>query len=223
MQPKCKITIDELIRSDRRTVCLQVEGSRLIVRAPKRASLEYINECVAGRADWILSKQEKQSSMFERYPPHAYIEGEKFLFMGEPLTLFLSEDAKTARLLRDGICAPKKDAQKHVERYYRKKAKELFCERTALYAEKIGVTPNCVKLSSAKKRWGSCSGKNAISYTWKLICAPIGAVDYVVVHELCHILQKNHSAEFWRLVQKNCPDYKAQRKWLKDNQALLTQ
>ena len=95
-------------------------------------------------------------------------------------------------------------------------AKAELPRRTAYFAKIMGVTPKSVKITSAKKRFGSCSGQNGICYSWRLMLYPKEAVDYVVVHELAHIRQKNHSPAFYREIEKFLPDYKARAKLLKD-------
>lgn len=95
-------------------------------------------------------------------------------------------------------------------------AKAELPRRTAYFAKIMGVTPKSVKITSAKKRFGSCSGQNGICYSWRLMLYPSEAIDYVVVHELAHIRQKNHSPAFYKEVAKILPDYKARAKLLKD-------
>ena len=96
-------------------------------------------------------------------------------------------------------------------------AKAELPRRTAYFAKIMGVTPKSVKITSAKKRFGSCSGQNGICYSWRLMLCPSEAIDYVVVHELAHIRQKNHSPAFYKEVAKILPDYKAREKLLKGN------
>lgn len=101
------------------------------------------------------------------------------------------------------------------EEVLKTKAKQYLTERTNHFAVIMGVKPSGIKITSAKKRFGSCSGKNAICYSWRLMQYPPEAVDYVVVHELAHIIHKNHGREFYRLIEKYLPDYKNREKLLK--------
>lgn len=98
----------------------------------------------------------------------------------------------------------------------RAQASAYLPQRTAYFAKLMGVCPKSVKITSAKKRFGSCSGQNGICYSWRLMLYPKEAVDYVVVHELAHIRQKNHSSAFYREIEKILPDYKERAKLLKD-------
>lgn len=96
-----------------------------------------------------------------------------------------------------------------------KKAKDILPDRLEFWSNVMGFTPTGVKITSAKKRFGSCSPKNSLCFSVFLFDYPAEAIDYVIVHELCHIKEHNHSARFWALVQKYMPDYKERQKLLK--------
>lgn len=95
------------------------------------------------------------------------------------------------------------------------KALSYLTAKTNLFASKMGVKPTGIKITSAKKRFGSCSGTNSICYSWRLMLYPEEAIDYVVVHELAHIVYKNHSREFYLFIENILPDYKKREKMLK--------
>ena len=99
--------------------------------------------------------------------------------------------------------------------------KEIFQNKTLNEAKNIKVTPKKIIVRSYKRRWGSCSHKKDISYNWKLIMAPEKIIDYVVIHELCHLIHFNHSRDFWKSVGNIMPDYKSSKEWLKMNQSIL--
>lgn len=101
------------------------------------------------------------------------------------------------------------------------KARERIAERAAYYAPILGVTYGRITIRDQKTRWGSCSSKGNLNFTWKLILAPPEILDYVVVHELCHRLEMNHSERFWNHVRRVLPDYQERRAWLKKNGWLL--
>ena len=104
---------------------------------------------------------------------------------------------------------------KEEETVLKSKALPYLSERTGYYSKLMGVKPTGIKITSAKKRFGSCSGKNSICYSWRLMQYPAEAIDYVVVHELAHIVHKNHGREFYKLIEKYFPDYKRREKMLK--------
>ncbi len=107
--------------------------------------------------------------------------------------------------------------------WYAKQAGSTLSARTAHWGKMIGVSPSRITIRDQKTRWGSCSSKGSINYSWRLIMAPSKVIDYLVVHELCHMLQANHSKAYWELVAHYIPDYAAQRQWLKTNGNLLMQ
>lgn len=114
---------------------------------------------------------------------------------------------------------PKADYEEDpvLERAYRERARRVLKERTAYFAGIMGVTYQAVRLSSAKTRWGSCSGAGSLNFHWKLILMPPEVLDYVVVHELAHRMEMNHSKRFWEQVERVLPDYRERRRWLKEN------
>ncbi len=111
--------------------------------------------------------------------------------------------------------------KKAIENFYRKKAGEVIHDRLQFFNEHYGFSYNRVTLRNQKSRWGSCSAKKNLNFNWRLIMAPIEVIDYVVVHELCHLKEMNHSARYWALVKETLPNHKEARKWLKDYHYLL--
>ncbi len=111
----------------------------------------------------------------------------------------------------------RKDEDEAKKTSYKKLARKVITARTEYYASILGTTYNTLSIRDQKTRWGSCSGRNNLSFNWRLILAPPEILDYVVVHELCHLVHMNHSKEFWTLVGSILPDYKIRRKWLKEN------
>lgn len=103
----------------------------------------------------------------------------------------------------------------------RKKAKEIIAARVKHWAQVLDLEYKRVFVKDQRTLWGSCSGRKNLNFNWRLAAAPLEALDYVVIHELCHLREMNHSKRFWDLVRASCPDYRARRKWLRDNCALL--
>lgn len=116
----------------------------------------------------------------------------------------------------------KSPSQIRLEAIYREAAKEYFPKRVYHFAHILGVSYGNITIRDQKTRWGSCSSKGNLSFNWRLILAPPNVLDYVVVHELCHRKEMNHSPKFWALVESVMPDYKQYRKWLKENGNKLT-
>lgn len=109
------------------------------------------------------------------------------------------------------------EAERAVGKWYRIRAKENIESRVKVFAAKIGESPNKVTIKAQKTRWGSCSSLGNLNFNWRLIMMPQKIIDYVVVHELCHLKEMNHSSAFWNRVEEIMPDYRNRRKWLKNN------
>lgn len=111
--------------------------------------------------------------------------------------------------------------RKQLEKWYRKEAAEVLCEKAAEFAGYLSVSFKELHIKDQKSRWGSCSSRGSLNFNWRILMAPEPVCDYVVIHELCHLRHMNHSADFWQLVAAFCPDYKQYRKWLRENGGLL--
>ncbi|MBS4026276.1 MAG: M48 family metallopeptidase [Clostridia bacterium] len=114
-----------------------------------------------------------------------------------------------------------RELRKQQASWYRQQANEAIMLRVRYYSEKVGVAYNTVRIKDQKTRWGSCSAKKNLNFNWRLIMAPPEVLDYVVVHELCHLIHLNHSPAFWQLVKNQLPDYSRHKRWLKDQGATL--
>ncbi len=218
--------IDELIRSTRKSISLSItKEGRLVVRAPKRASMAVIEEAVKKRSDWIIEKRQQSLETLSRFPVHTYAEGEAFLFLGKNLTLHYSLNAKKPFAAGDVLFVPaakREKAGQVLEAWYKEQARIHFAARLEYFSAAMGVKYTSLRLSSATARWGSCGVNGSINLTWRLVLAPSWAVDYVVVHELAHILRRDHSAAFWAEVENVLPDYKKRRKALNEYAPILT-
>lgn len=214
------INIDRLIRASRRSIALIVErDGSLTVRAPKRAAMRDIEGFIREKIDWILRSRERLKAVFE-IPKKRYMDGEKFLFLGNEHELRIVEPQRPA-LKFDGVFTLGRTAQPRGEaafiRWYKGQASIVLAGRVHHYAVLHGFAPKRVRINSAKTRWGSCGANGTINFTWRLVMAPPEVIDYVVLHELAHLKVKNHSRRFWKLVESLCPDFKRQRKWLREH------
>ncbi len=117
--------------------------------------------------------------------------------------------------LRPGT--PPEKAPEILRRWYIARAREAFNDRMGHFSQVMGVNASAMSVRSQKRRWGSCSSNGHISLNWKLVMAPPAIIDYVVAHELCHLMHRNHGADFWNALGHGMPDYAARRKWLKEN------
>ena len=171
----------ELIRSDRRTLSVQLkEDGTPLVRAPLRMSVPTIERFLREHWDWVEKQQAK-----------------------------LAARPKAERMMEDELAALKA------------RARGVFIARCAYYAPLVGVRFGQISVRSQHTKWGSCTAKGNLNFNCLLLLAPPEVLDYVVVHELCHRLEMNHSPRFWAEVQRVLPDYASARRWLKQNGGAL--
>jgi predicted metal-dependent hydrolase len=211
------VEIHRLIRSRRRTLSLIVErDGSLTVRAPLHLPEADILQFVSAKRAWIMRKRE-QAAQFARVIHH-YQEGETFPYLGKEYPLKLVPDQKPALVFNNGFMLNElqsSNGEQLFTRWYRRQARSWIEARVAHYARMHAFKPGKARISSARTRWGSCSARGTLSFTWRLVMAPADVIDYVVVHELCHLKVLSHSKVFWAHVAGILPDYKKQRAWLK--------
>jgi hypothetical protein len=216
------IEIDELVRSRRRTISIIIENdARIIVRAPNNAPMSDILDFVRSKKTWIINKQTEIRESLKKNKTKLFLTGEKFLYKGNEYPLQFQPNLDFAFKF-DGekfvASIEIKDNIKQIfEKWYKLVAKSYLGNRTEELSEQTGLKISTVKINSAKRRWGSCSGKKTINYTWRLILTPEFVIDYIIIHELAHTVEMNHSPNFWNIVSKHCPDYRKAEKWLKNN------
>lgn len=216
----------ELIFRRRKTMAIRVEPSRTVtVFAPMGSSRKDIIKNVQKSAPWIVKKLQAFNSV-EPYRPKQFVNGERFLYLGTeyPLKITPSASLKRAAVrleadvievrIDEGEEAAIKEA---LEKWYRKEAKRIIPERVEHYRSIIGKTPGRVVVKEQKKRWGSCSSRGNLNFNWKIVMAPLPVLDYIVVHEMCHLIHLNHSREFWSLVERILPDYLRCKDWLQNS------
>ncbi len=221
----------------RRTIELSVPSSTAVrVIAPRFVPLETIERFIHSRSDWIIKRIQEKRSEEERVGHKKYETGHDFLFLGQAYPLIVEKknylmtkvsfsgdrwevranDATTEKMIKNKLVL-----------WYRKQAGEVLAGRVFHYSRVMGLEPSekapqKITVKTQKRLWGSCNhhGKS-INLNWTLIMAPLSVIDYVVVHELCHLEVPNHSQRFWRKVAKFMPDYKKSEEWLKHNAALM--
>lgn len=212
-----QIKIDRIIHSHRRSIAIIIQSDgKLVVRAPLRLSHARIQQFVGLKTDWILSQQEKAAT--RQIPVHAFISGETFLFLGKSIPLELVDHPREALTLDTCFRLRRSDQSQAGQvflKWYQQQARQIFTSCVQLFAQRYALSYSKIRLSSARTRWGSCSSKGTLSFTWRLVMAPVEVIDYVVIHELVHLEIKNHSSAFWKKVQEYLPDYKKRRAWLK--------
>ncbi len=225
LRNKNKIIISNIIRSKRKTLALEIsQDAKLIVRAPAKTPLSYIERLILQKRLWILKKQRAAHNRAKLYSPKEFVDNEDFLYLGNTYKLSVTEGCRLPFTFDKGFKISRlytASARELFTNWYKERARDRIQERLKLYSQATGLKYNKFCISGAKKRWGSCSVKGNLRFTWRLIMAPLKVIDYVVVHELAHVAIKNHSKNFWAKVRTIMPDYKPARDWLKHNGCLL--
>lgn len=215
----------KLIRSKRRTIALAVTvDASLIVRAPMKTPLSYIERLVDTKIDWIRRAMARISSR-SRPTKHEYIEGESFLYLGKSYKLNLVKKAEKKFAFQSGFILSvkeKKNARELFIAWYKSEAKKVLAERVEWCARRAGISYKSIKITTANRRWGSCSTSGNLNFSWRLIMAPLSVIDYVVVHELAHLEHRNHSKAFWNTVKVMYPNYEKAKVWLRTNEGTLS-
>ncbi|TRX53993.1 M48 family metallopeptidase [Thalassomonas sp. M1454] len=232
----------ELVRSNKRkTVSLQVKASKVRVLAPTSICQNEISRLVASKAQWLWRKIDEQQLHLSNKSERQFCSGEIFYYLGAPYKLdirLLNKVDKAVELDLDKQVIiinldnthldkqPNEEKQKQLakqqlQHWLVEQAHLLFTQRIDELQKITGITIQSLKIRHYKSRWGSCDAKHRINLNWLLIMAPMSVIDYVIIHELCHIKHLNHSAKFWQLVKRFFPNPDAAKVWLKQHQSHL--
>ena len=215
---------DEVIRSNRRTISISImKDGAVVVKAPIKAKDDQINQFVLSKQGWIQSKVNACLLTNARFKD--IINYDKVLVYGNKYSILLADTKKIE--LGDGlqIIFPKKIVPehrlKHLKTWLKKLAKRSLEARIYQIAEKLNFVFNSFKITDSKGRWGSCSSRKQININYRVIMLPPAVIDYILVHELCHLAEMNHSKRFWRLVGQCYPSFNAAKMNLKQYSFLL--
>ena len=222
--------IAEVVRTTRqKTARIKIEDAVVSIVVPQDLSVDRIDALLAKKHRWIAEKMSNQQAA-QPAPVKEFVSGEAFSYLGRNYRLKIKRGRfQPVKLLHgqlvvtlpDGAAKPYM-VRNALARWYKAQALPKFEEKTERYAALMGVNPTSVGIKNYKARWGSCSANGVIDYNWRLIMAPHSVVNYVVVHELCHLKQFNHSKQFWSHVETYCTEYKVHKLWLKENVKLMT-
>ena len=222
-----------LSRSQRRrslSICIN-DRAEVGVFAPYNMKEAEIRDFVLDKSDWIVEKLKVAKEHLQIFEKKYFDHGGEFLFLGQKYHIFVEEGSvKRSRIsfsddgwrivVPTGLTAAerKKHVKARLTGWYRAQAEEILGSRLFNWARIIKVEPLKVAIRTHKRIWGNCDYyTKAININWQIILAPMRVVDYVVAHELCHLIHPNHSTRFWKKVESFIPDYKKCKKWLKDH------
>jgi predicted metal-dependent hydrolase len=220
-------TITYRHRISRRARRLRFEvrpGNGLEVTTPPGVSVARIEAVMREKTEWI-------TTMLARYaqPPHSVIgtplqSGALLPFVGGHLRLILDISPAGRRasavmeegVLRLAVDSPEQETLRNaLEAWYRRQGRRVFAERVAYWNAQFGFSYGRIAIRDQKSRWGSCSRQGNLNFNWRLLLAPLSVLDYIVIHELAHLKEGNHSPRFWALVAEKCPAFREQRDWLR--------
>jgi predicted metal-dependent hydrolase len=221
--------VAQVNRTDRtKSATIKVEDGVVIVVVPRALTQERIKKLLDDKKIWIKQKIALSPELQVTHEKH-YVSGEAFSYLGRNYRLKITEGELTPIKLMQGrltISAPKDDSQHKLVKYaliswFRRRAELKLREKIIRYSPIVGVETNGYKVKEFQSRWGSCTPGGRVDFNWKIIMAPNRVVDYVVVHELCHLKQHDHSPQFWKLVESIMPDYLESKEWLRVHGAQL--
>ncbi len=226
-----------LVRSKKRTtLCIHIDQKlRVRVLAPQKVTQVLVESFVKNKSRWIQAKINELKQCAFSAEERSYAHGRSFLFLGKsyPLHYVPSDKRRVGiRWMSDhwqGVVPMDIDAdhmedkvRRALKRWYELEAREILASRVFNCARALGVDPLSVAVRGQKRIWGSCHYREQKIYlNWKMVMAPLHVIDYIIIHELCHLKSPDHSKKFWAFVKKACPDYKRCEQWLKDNGGLM--
>lgn len=219
----------EIVRSNRTTLCLSIrEDGGVVVKAPQFLSDAKIREIVENRAEWILTKRKEVRQLQSKKMKREYVTGKTLPYMGKEVPMEIvvgkksSVELENSHFIIHTSNTDEESMKKLLKKWYKKQSMDYLTKRVAYYSQKMNVSYTSISIKSRKKQWGTCDNHGNLTFSWRLIMATPEAIDYVIVHELCHRKHMDHSRQFWGEVKKELPDYKEREKWLNENSVNLT-
>ena len=224
-----------LRRPGRRSVAIELEPRLgLSVLAPARLPLREIDAILSREQAWLRRKLQDWAHWERSHPPRRFVDGESLLLLGESWLLTVREagDGRRASVRREERrngpgrielrlpgplpeAARRALAESALASWYRRLARRILAARVAYWSAILGLTAGPISIRDNRSRWGSCSASGRLSFNWKIVMAAPAVIDYLVVHEICHLAHPDHSPEFWGRVEGALPDYRPPRNWLR--------
>lgn len=215
----------DVIFRKRRTLCIQIRPpGQLTIISPLGKSESEIRQAVQLKSKWVAKKLSEMKRYESFNKDRQFIDGEIFYYKGDEYTLQIVVNERYKRLqvhMKDSklqvytASTDSENIQYAIERWYKKHALDVILERVTHYQQYFSAQPAQIVVKKQKKRWGSCTAKHKLLFNFKCIMLPLCILDYIIVHEMCHMVHFNHSKEFWLHVERILPDYKQRKEWLK--------
>lgn len=200
---------------------VDIHGVRVVV--PETEDIQP-TELLKENAVWVTEKKQKYDTYREQVPDREFEEGEEFPYLGDEYEIVIerrpsSDVTDKFRLAKHHV--DQTSVQRSMESLYRRKAREVFEDRSEHFAEEMGVEYDKIEVRNQRTKWGSCSTTGTLGLNWRLMMAPPDVVDYIVIHELAHLREPNHNSSFWSLVAEYDPEYESHAQWLAENSTRL--
>ena len=216
----------EVIHANRKTIGITVDRDRkVVVRVPRQASAQAVTDAIESKRFWIWQKLRDPHKYPDPAPHKEYVTGETFLYLGQhhALTVTSKEGGGVTLVGKqfEMAISDRRNGDALFRSWYLSQAKEKLRPRIAAFATEMGVGYVRIWIRDLKYRWGSCTPGGTLSFNWRIIQAPMVVVDYLIVHELAHNLEPNHSQEFWNIVAVHVPSWMYARSWLKQHGSRL--
>ena len=218
----------KIVRSaKRKKLTITVERDRaIIVHAPEGTSEETVHRVIDAKRQWLLAKLRHPQKYQDRpHPPgKEVVNGESAPYLGRDYRIEIAETASGEVEFSRGFVVPSSHQGKRREvlrDWYVARAKEKILDRVEQHARELGVRFTAARIVDNRYRWGSCTVNGNVNFNWRLIKAPMFVIDYVIVHELAHLIEANHTARFWSIVRANTPTMEKGKAWLKEHGQIL--
>jgi predicted metal-dependent hydrolase len=218
----------QIVRSTKRKkLNITVERDRtVVVRVPEGMSDDDVRRVVDAKRQWILMKLRHPQKYQDRlHPPgKEVVNGESAPYLGKDYRIEVTDTASGEVEFSQGFQVPTAQQAKRREvlrDWYIARAKEKILARVEQHARELGVGYAAAKIVDNRYRWGSCTVSDNVSFNWRLIKAPMFVIDYVVVHELAHLLEANHTDRFWNIIRAQIPTMEKAKMWLKEHGQML--
>jgi predicted metal-dependent hydrolase len=219
----------QVMRSRRATADIVIErDGRILVRAPQTLPVERIEDIIESKRYWIYKNLAEWRDLNATRVLREFRNGEGFLYLGRSYRLLLVAEQDEPLLLKGGRFCLRRNlvdsgdaaaAQTAFRDYYIARGAERIGQRVAYYAPKVGVEARSIDVRELGHRWASCSPQGNLAFHWKCMMAPQTIIDYIAVHELCHMHQRDHTDAFWNEVDKVLPTYRERKEWLRKHGA----
>jgi len=217
----------KIVRSaKRKTLTITVERDRsVVVHVPQKTPEDEVHRIMDEKRQWILEKLRHPQKYEEPVPPgKEVVNGESALYLGREYRIEVTDTRSgDVELSRHFLVPPARQAKRHkvLRDWYISQAQDKILPRAKQHAAELGVNFKSVKIVDNRYRWGSCTVGDSVNLNWRLIKAPMFVIDYVIVHELAHLIEANHTAEFWSIVRAKTATMEKAKSWLKEHGQLL--